>query len=152
MHFAIQPVCPSQKAQQLPARGPYKTKNLSCSQRLSLLAGVSLDAPAQVLAPPRRQPMAACRIPHESNGCQQIVPFHTKYSRPAPRTAPALVSPHKTKAGPFAENKPQSAQNESEEESRSSRIASARPRNHEGWLPQSPHPPLTIPCETVEVN
>ena len=71
VHFAVKAVHPSQVAQELPARDPEKAQYLTHRQRLGGHAGVGLYPPAHAFAPPGSQPMAASRIPHESNRSEQ---------------------------------------------------------------------------------
>jgi len=63
---------PAQKAQKLPPLRPQKSKHIPGGQRLGAPAGVGLHPPAQIFAPPRRQPVAARRIPQESQSCQHV--------------------------------------------------------------------------------
>ena len=79
MHFAIQPARLGKKTQELPARGPDKAKHTIGCQLFGPQAGVGLDPPAEVLAAPRSQPMAARCIPYESNRGEQDVSFCIKY-------------------------------------------------------------------------
>jgi hypothetical protein len=45
------------------------------------LAGVSLHSPAHILAPPGSQTVSASRVPEETNGSDQPVPFRFQYRR-----------------------------------------------------------------------
>ncbi len=72
--------CPDQKAHELPAHGPHKTKHLCRGQRLGPLPRVGLHPPAQVLAPPRSQPVSARCIPDKAECANQEGSFPLKYS------------------------------------------------------------------------
>jgi len=84
-NFAIQPACPCQKTQKLPPRVPYKSQHLAGRQRLGALPGIGFNPPAQILAPPWRQPMAASRIPDKTERRQQEFSFSWSIDGQEPR-------------------------------------------------------------------
>ena len=65
-NIPLQPTRPGQKIHKLPARVPHETKNVSTAQAIGLLAGKSLDAPFQVLTPPRSEPVPPSCIPDKA--------------------------------------------------------------------------------------
>jgi hypothetical protein len=71
--LALHPPRPQQKTQQFPPRFPEKTQYTSSRQRFGPYAGECLHTPAQILAAPRPQPVAARCIPDESDRRKQTL-------------------------------------------------------------------------------
>jgi hypothetical protein len=57
---------PSKEAEKLLFLRPEQVPEVSRTHRLCAPAGVSFESPSKVRAPPRSQPVAACRIPKKS--------------------------------------------------------------------------------------
>src|SRR5579863_1107821 len=72
MHIALKAAGPDEKAQQLPTVGPDKAPEVASGDGLGLHSGKRLDAPAQVLAAPWREPVAAGCIPQKSERCEHF--------------------------------------------------------------------------------
>jgi len=88
MDFAVDSAGPGQVAQKLPTRGPGKIQDVLCGQRFRPHAGVGLNSPAHIFAPPRSQPVAARRIPDKTNRSEQRFSFCIEYRRPGPQSLP----------------------------------------------------------------
>src|SRR5579875_1144367 len=69
--FALQRARPAQKAQQFPACRPEKSEHAGRPQRLRAPARIGFDAPADIGASPRHQPVAAGCVPEKSQRSQQ---------------------------------------------------------------------------------
>ncbi len=67
-YITFQLAGPGEKAEQLPARIPDKTKNVRCLERVGLLSRICFDTPLEVFTSPWPQPMAARRVPKKSKG------------------------------------------------------------------------------------
>ena len=78
---AFEPASPSKKTQKFPARGPDEAHHAFGGESLCALAGVSLNTPAEILASPGSQPMAASCIPDKSERSQHGESFSFKYRR-----------------------------------------------------------------------
>jgi hypothetical protein len=57
---------PLEKPPKIPALVPEKFPEFQKADLLHLYATIGLDSPQQIGAAPRRQPVSACGIPHES--------------------------------------------------------------------------------------
>jgi len=81
MDIPIEATRPQEKAQELPTRVPDKTHDFSESQGFSLLTGIRLHPPPQVLTPPGSEAIATCCIPHKTNRSEQGVSLRSEYRR-----------------------------------------------------------------------
>jgi hypothetical protein len=66
VNIAFQAAGPEQETQQLPLGRPHESEDLARRQRFGGHPRIRLYAPAQILAAPRREAMAAGCIPEES--------------------------------------------------------------------------------------
>ena len=71
VHFAR----PLQKTPQIAALSPEKFPEFNKPDLLHLKAAVGLNAPEQIRASPRRQTMAASRVPHEAKDGEHGISF-----------------------------------------------------------------------------
>ncbi len=79
--LALNLPCPRKKAQQLPPRSPDERKDARRSQCIGPLAGIGLDPPAQIIASPRREPVASSCIPDKAQRLKHsLFPLALEYN------------------------------------------------------------------------